>query len=390
VAAINKQSLGISTSPNYKFKYVDLSCVDKGIISFPIDMVTFTSAPSRARRIFNKDDILMSTVRPNLQSFVYIDFDATDCIASTGFAVLSASDKINARYLYCLLYSYEITKQINNMLVGSNYPAINNDDVASLIIFLPSLSEQIAIADVLTTWDDVLGLLDKKIEIKKKQKQYMMQQLLSVTIRLPGFDKPWKKVRLRDIAAIASGTTKSTHQIDNGQYFIVDMGAISSEGRLVPTKQTNHNSDFLVAGDLVMPKDDIGGGNIIGKTAIIPRNDKYILGDHVFKIVIQDADNVFISYLINSFNVNKAIRRLTTGSAQLGLAKRDIEKISLKIPDNLAEQTAIADVLVAADDEIKLLEQQRSQINLQKKYLMQNLLAGKIRVPPYNKGNKDD
>lgn len=37
----------------------------------------------------SKGDILMSTVRPNLKAFSYIDFDTKGFVASTGFAVLT-------------------------------------------------------------------------------------------------------------------------------------------------------------------------------------------------------------------------------------------------------------------------------------------------------------
>ena len=93
-----------------------------------------------------------------------------------------------------------------------------------------------------------------------------------------------------------------------------------------------------------------------------------------------EYDAKFISNVINSFDVNKYMRRMSTGSAQLGLAKRDVEKCVLFAPTDLAEQEAIADVLSKADAEIDLLNQQLEVLKEQKRGLMQKLLTGEIRV----------
>ena len=363
------------------FRYIDLSSVDKGVIKCTDQYIAFKDAPCRARRIIHKNDIIMSTVRPNLQGFAFIDFDPVDVICSTGFAVLTAKQQMCNKYIYQLLYSKEIETQINNMLVGSNYPAINSSDVASLKICIPPFAEQKKIAEILGTWDRAIEELTGLIAEKKELKRGLMQKLLTGTQRLPGFTKPWKSKKIGDITRITTAGSKSQYIKETGSYLIVDMGAVSNEAALIAKKQTDYEGDFLVCDDLIMPKDDIGGGNIIGKTVVIDCDNKYILGDHVFKIrVTGEHDAKFISSLINSFEVNKYMRRVSTGSAQLGLAKRDVEKCMLFMPVDLAEQKAIADVLAKAGTEIDLLNQQLDVLKEQKRGLMQKLLTGEIRV----------
>jgi type I restriction enzyme S subunit len=70
-----------------------------------------------------------------------------------------------------------------------------------------------------------------------------------------------------------------------------------------------------------MPKDDIGGGNIIGKVVYIDQDNKYILGDHVYKLTTKNlaVDTLFYSYLINSNIVSSELKKKVAGSAQLGL-----------------------------------------------------------------------
>ena len=83
----------------------------------------------------------------------------------------------------------------------------------------------------------------------------------------------WRRVRLGEIVTPFTGQSKSKYVTSFGNYFIVDMGAISTDGKLIASKRTNYDKDFLEYGDLVMPKDDIGGGNIIGKVAFIDKNN---------------------------------------------------------------------------------------------------------------------
>lgn len=282
-------------------------------------------------------------------------------------------DNISAKYM-----SYACSK-IRFFNETTGVPQLTVPQVASYKVLVPPLTEQEKIAQILATWDSAIEQLTDLIAEKQQQKKALMQRLLTGKQRLPGFNKPWKNVRLGDIGKITSGKSKSSVLVDDGLFTVVDMGAVSISGRLLEHKKTNLAEDFLQTDDLIMPKDDIGGGNIIGKSILITENNKYVLGDHVFRLVVAEYPR-FISYKINSFYVNKYMRRVCTGSAQLGLAKRDVEKCNLYIPADINEQKAIADVLMAADAEIDLLQQQLQVITEQKQGLMQQLLTGNIRV----------
>ena len=282
-------------------------------------------------------------------------------------------DNISAKYM-----SYACSR-IRFFNETTGVPQLTVPQVASYKVLTPPLEEQEKIAQILATWDSAIEQLTDLIAEKQHQKKALMQRLLTGKQRLPGFNKPWKNVRLGDIGKITSGKSKSSVLVDDGLFTVVDMGAVSISGRLLEHKKTNLAEDFLQTDDLIMPKDDIGGGNIIGKSILITENNKYVLGDHVFRLVVAEYPR-FISYKINSFYVNKYMRRVCTGSAQLGLAKRDVEKCNLYIPADINEQKAIADVLMAADAEIDLLQQKLQAITEQKQGLMQQLLTGNIRV----------
>ena len=281
---------------------------------------------------------------------------------------------ISAKYM-----SYACSK-IRFFNETTGVPQLTVPQVAGYKVAVPPLSEQKKIARILSCWDTAIEQMQNLISEKKELKRGLMQQLLTGKMRLPMFVKPWKTKPIKDIAEIFTANSKSQYINDAGQYLIVDMGAVSNDATLIAKKKTDYAKDFLYNGDIIMPKDDIGGCNIIGKTVVVPVDNKYIMGDHVFKLVVSSNDGRFISYLINSYGVNKHMRRMTTGSAQLSLAKRDVEKTTLLLPSDIKEQKTIADILMSADSEIDLLNKKLDVLKEQKKGLMQKLLTGEIRV----------
>jgi restriction endonuclease S subunit len=116
ICKINHNTLSEKTDPNYEFTYLDISSVDKGKIELPKSRIRFASAPSRARRLIKKNDILMSTVRPNLQSFALVKDEVQHLVGSTGFAVITANSNIDPSFIYHNLFSDDITQQINSGL----------------------------------------------------------------------------------------------------------------------------------------------------------------------------------------------------------------------------------------------------------------------------------
>ncbi|MER0203433.1 MAG: restriction endonuclease subunit S [Nitrosomonas sp.] len=184
MADIDPENLNASVNPNYKFKYISLDDVDKGVLRNYSDQI-FETAPSRARRIVKKGDILFGTVRPNLQSHCLIKNHVEDLVCSTGFAVIRCRNNIaNPPYIFSLFFAEFVEKQIQTLLAGSNYPAINSSDVRKLDIPLPQMDEQIHIAKILSNMDTEIAALEAKLAKYRHIKQGMMQNLLTGRIRL--------------------------------------------------------------------------------------------------------------------------------------------------------------------------------------------------------------
>lgn len=180
VIKLNQKSLKDNTPDDYEFNYVDIGSVtlEKGIEKY--EMTTFSEAPSRAKRIVEKGDIIVSTVRTYLKAIAKID-EAENLIVSTGFAVLTPS-KIHETYLEFFCKSDYFSAKVSSESVGVSYPAINSSDLINIPILCPPEEEQRKIATFL---DDKTSQIDSIIDNTKQSivefKKYK-QALITETV----------------------------------------------------------------------------------------------------------------------------------------------------------------------------------------------------------------
>lgn len=185
ISDINPQNFSSNTDPDYKFNYVTLEQVDSGKLLGYSEEV-FQTAPSRAQRILRNGDVLMSTVRPNLMAHLFFQEQVSNAVCSTGFAVLRAKEDLSVPYfLFSQLFSEGVNDQIDKILSGSNYPAINRRDVKLIEISCPPyVEEQRAVVTVLSDMDTEIAALEQRRDKTIVIKQGMMQQLLTGKVRL--------------------------------------------------------------------------------------------------------------------------------------------------------------------------------------------------------------
>ena len=172
-AVVNRLALTEDIKDDFELQYIDIGNVNQQGIINPPERMKFIEAPSRARRIVKKDDIILSTVRTYLKAVAFIDSDAENLIASTGFATLTSLEETFPKYLYYLVSSQGFVDTVSANSVGVSYPAITSTELTQIKVWLPPLPEQKAIAEFL---DCKVAQIDSLIEKKQRQIDLLDEQ----------------------------------------------------------------------------------------------------------------------------------------------------------------------------------------------------------------------
>ena len=175
ISNINKQTLSSKTDPKFKFRYLDLSSIEGPKSLGHMELLEYSKAPSRAKRVVENNSTIIGLVRPYQRSIVYI-LKADDIISSTGTAVIEAQPHINSRFLFHQFFSSRFLRFCERMMTGTSYPAITSDDLALYRVAVPkSYTEQEKIANKL----DLIELNEKKTSEKIEQSFKVLKSLIN-------------------------------------------------------------------------------------------------------------------------------------------------------------------------------------------------------------------
>ena len=411
ISNMNEKSLTDKISKDYQFKYVDISNVNQnGLIQEP-ETVTFSEAPSRARRIVRENDIIISTVRTYLKAIAFFDFYPKDYIASTGFAVLSPNKKIDAKFLSFYSQSELFVDLVIRFSTGVSYPAINSTTLSCLYVYLPSLEEQKNIAKYLNTKsqaiDKKINLLTKKADLYKELRKSIIKDAVckgldkNVTLKESEFvfsvNAKWNRYRLKDLGFLYSGLSGKAgddfNQDDNpNNKGFIPFTNIANNTYL----KANHLGTVVVyenekqnkvrKGDLFFLMSSEGYDDV-GKTAALAEDipDTYLNSFcKGYRITKKNCEPYFINYLLISDNYRKYLITEGKGFTRINLKMEKVTDFFVYLPPTKEEQTAIANYLDEKTQKIDaIINHLQLIINHYKelrKTLINDVVTGKIKV----------
>jgi type I restriction enzyme, S subunit len=178
----NACTLSESTDSELQIRYVDIGSVSQGKIE-KVEYHTFKDAPSRARRIANSGDTIVSTVRTYLKSISYVEEEYADCIFSTGFSILSPYDFFDSKFFSYFLQSELFIDEVVRHSKGVSFPAITSLELGNFSIVIPPTNEQIRIADFLdlktAEIDQAIAQKQRLIELLQEQKAILINKAVT-------------------------------------------------------------------------------------------------------------------------------------------------------------------------------------------------------------------
>ncbi|CCG57825.1 type I restriction-modification enzyme S subunit [Brachyspira pilosicoli WesB] len=301
-------------------------------------------------------------------------------IASYIVALRPNQNIVNPIFLNNILNTQYYKNQISKLISkGVSQCNINPTALKKTIhISLPPLYEQKRIADILSTFDDLIANLNKLIEKKEIYKKGVMQRVLSGEVRFNGFTDEWEITTLDKIIV-----EKSIRNKDNKINLVLSV--TNKEGFVI---QNEFFGKTIASKDLsnykIVDKYDFAYNPArvnVGSISMLENFDSCIVSPMyvVFSLNKLKIDKYFFKYWIQSNNFNGHIRSLSAGSVRSILSFDAMSTMKIKLP-SLEEQNKIAELLTLIDKDIEILKQLLHLRKLQKKGVMQKLLTGEVRL----------
>lgn len=320
------------------FDYIDISCVENESGRFlGANKIETDNAPSRARRSVKKNDILLSTVRPNLRAFAILTEIPERAIASTGFAVLrSKKDQVISEFLIHMLRHDKSVDQMVRMMGKGSYPSINQSDVKSITIPLPSLEVQREIVSEIESYQRVI---DGARAVVENYRPHI------------AVDPDWPMVELGYAAKLTGGyafksTNMTATQLSAMDCRVVKIGNIGRDGILEMEKAQFHPySDHLARfklydGDVVIAMT----GATVGKIAEV-RENGLLLNQRVGVLRAKStAVQSYIFSFLSGVEFYNYCQQTASGGAQGNIAPHEILQYEIPLPPIKTQHAIVAEV----------------------------------------------
>ena len=209
----------------------------------------------------------------------------------------------------------------------------------------------------------------------------MKERLKAPELRFDGFTDDWEERKLSSMTNYKNGKSHEDKQSTSGKLELINLNSISISGGLKHSgKFIDEADDTLQKDDLVMILSDVGHGDLLGRVALIPEDDRFVLNQRVALLRPNTtADPQFLFSYINAHQYY--FKAQGAGMSQLNISKGSVENFISFVPQ-LSEQKKIGAFFKRLDDTIALHQRKLDLLKEQKKgYLQKMFPKNGAKVP---------
>ena len=328
------------------------------------------------KKVFKFGDILYSEIRPANKRFAYIDFDATDYIASTKLMVLRNNDKVTNRFLYHYLKSESTISELQALAESRSgtFPQITFSELSQLEISIPDIETQLAISSFIDT-------LESKIELNRQINDNLEQQAQNIFNHY-FIDNPielgsYSEGVLTDIAVYLNGLAMQKFRPE-GSDFGLPVLKIKELGQ----RSCDNNSDRCSS--LIKEEYIVNDGDVIfswSGTLLVDLwcGGKCGLNQHLFKVT-SDTYPKWFYYFWTKHHLDNFIRVAKDKAVTMGHIKRtELEKANIIVPtqDKLSEINRIISPIITKIINHRVEMRKLAQL---RDSLLPQLMSGELKI----------
>ena len=395
VIDINPKSVG-KKYPYDKILYVDISSVGTGLADSPVQL-KLEKAPSRARRLVADGDTIISTVRPNRRSFLYIKNPSENLVVSTGFAVLHPK-LINPRFLYYLVTNQSFTDYLTLHAKGAAYPAVDTDTISRAEVSIPSIDVQGSIVDVLASYDELIQNNVRRIQVLEQMAQAIYKEWF-INFHFPGHEKKRLVDSRTDFGKIPEGWLgriddyidykegpgiRNFQYTDSGIPFLNIRTLVDGE---IDINKCNHLDPIFVKtkyAHFLLQENDmvVSSSGTIGRVAVVRKSHLPLcLNTSIIRMRSKNSRLGIwqLKYFLLSDYFQNQITAHAGGAAQVNYGPAHLQQMFIIAPDEKTSEKFEA-IVAPMEETIKLLRDEKLNLIKSRDLLIPKLITGEIRV----------
>jgi len=349
-------------SPDTPFRYVDISSIDR-ITKTVSDAraVPGRDAPSRARKEIKTSDVLVSTTRPNLNAVALVPGNLDGQIASTGFCVLRAGERLDPGYLFAYVRSPVFVARLSDLVVGALYPAVTDRQVLEQSIPLPPLPEQKRIAAAVRKQLDAAARMRAAILLQTEAASALWKRHADHHF-LGGDSAGLSTVPLGEICGRGQYGISTRSNPDGRGVPVLGMPNISiGHVKWTPLSHVDLPDDEmekyrLKRGDLLFNRTN--SAELVGKTAVFDGERDSVFASYVVRFSVDEMRAIpeYVCALINSTRGRRFVERhMTRAIGQVNISASTIAKLPVPLPP-LSEQESVVNSLEAVGEAARRIQ----------------------------------
>ncbi|WP_415859762.1 restriction endonuclease subunit S [Lactococcus laudensis] len=318
-----------------------------------------------------KDDLILSVRAPVGD----IGKTAYDVVIGRGVAAIKGNE-----FIFQNLGKMKSDGYWTRYSTGSTFESINSTDIKEAIISVPAIEEQDKIGSFFKQLDKTIALHQRKLDLLKEQKKGYLQKMFPKNcekvpeLRFEGFADDWEERKLSSMTNYKNGKSHEDKQSTSGKLELINLNSISISGGLKHSgKFIDEADDTLQKDDLVMILSDVGHGDLLGRVALIPEDDRFVLNQRVALLRPNTtADPQFLFSYINAHQYY--FKAQGAGMSQLNISKGSVENFISFVPI-IEEQKKIGAFYKRLDDTIALHQRKLDLLKEQKKGFLQKMFV---------------
>lgn len=385
------------STPDFAFEYIDIASVDreqKTIIGTTPTVAA--NAPSRARQIVQANDILVSTVRPNLNAVAFVPESLDHAIASTGFCVLRCHpEKLNARYLYYWVRTPQFVKDMILKSTGASYPAVSDRIIKDSRIPIPyaddpvrSLSEQKRIAAILDKADAIRRKRKETVSVAGELVPAMFREVFGEPIANP---HNWPTQTLGELLeTIDSGRSPKCKDrpATDDEWGVLKLGAVTyceyddKENKALPSGVTERPNLEVKRGDILFTRKNTY--KLVAASVIVRETrPQLMLPDLIFRLCIKKGVSLLPEYLWQLLihpRKRAQIQTLAGGSSgsMPNISKQRLSSVVIPLPPRELQENFAKNLNACLDTRKRLANEAQTESNNLFNSLVQRAFKGEL------------